>query len=69
MELIREMDSLCYDYGLDPLSCGAAIAAYMEVNPWMEMDEVKGMILEIGNGKHDVCKGSHAYLCSVDKEE
>lgn len=69
MELIREMDMLCFNYGLDPLSCGASIAAYMEVNPWMEMDEVKGMVLEIGNGNHDACKGSHAYLCSVDKEE
>ena len=69
IELIREMDRLCFDYGLDPLSCGASIAAYMEVNPWMEMDEVKGMVLEIGSGKHEVCKGSHAYLCSVDKEE
>ena len=69
LELIREMDSLCFDYGLDPLSCGASIAAYMEVNLWMKMDEVKGLILEIGNGRYDVCKGSHAYLCSVDKEE
>ncbi|WP_340820141.1 aldehyde ferredoxin oxidoreductase family protein [Methanolobus sp. WCC4] len=69
MELIMEMDRLCFDYGLDPLSCGAAIAAYMEVNPWMEMDEVKGMLIEIGSGEHDVCRGSHAYLCSVDKEE
>ncbi|WP_094227497.1 aldehyde ferredoxin oxidoreductase family protein [Methanolobus psychrotolerans] len=69
LELIREMDKLCFDYGLDPLSCGASIAAYMEANPWMEMDEVKGIILEIGNGKHDVCKGSHAYLCSVEKDE
>ncbi len=69
MELIREMDSLCFDYGLDPISCGASIAAYMEVNLWMKMDEVKGLILEIGNGRHDVCKGSQAYLCSVEKEE
>ncbi|MEZ5335747.1 MAG: aldehyde ferredoxin oxidoreductase C-terminal domain-containing protein [Methanolobus sp.] len=42
LELIREMDRLCFDYGLDPLSCGASIAAYMEVNPWMKIDEVKG---------------------------
>jgi aldehyde:ferredoxin oxidoreductase len=69
LELIREIDGICFDYGLDPLSCGASIAAYMEVNPWMEMDEVKGIVLEIGNGKHEVCKGSHAYLCSVKKEE
>ncbi|MDY0385907.1 MAG: aldehyde ferredoxin oxidoreductase family protein [Methanolobus sp.] len=69
MEIIREMDRLCFDYGLDPISCAASIAAYMEVNPWMKMDELKGIILEIGNGRHDVCKGSQAYLCSVEKEE
>ncbi len=68
LEIIREMDKLCFDYGLDPLSCGASIAAYIEANMWMEMDEVKGIILEIGNGRHDLCSGSHAYLCSVNKE-
>ncbi|WP_407355061.1 aldehyde ferredoxin oxidoreductase family protein [Methanolobus sp. WCC5] len=69
LELIREMDSLCFDYGLDPLSCGASIASYMEVNPWMHIDELKGLVLEIGNGRHDLCRGAHAYLCAVKKEE
>ncbi|MDG6243915.1 MAG: aldehyde ferredoxin oxidoreductase family protein [Methanolobus sp.] len=69
LELIREMDNLCFDYGLDPLSCGASIAAYMEVNPWMQMDELKGLVLEIGNGRHELCRGAHAYLCAIKKEE
>lgn len=68
IEIIRDMGRLCFEYGLDPLSCGSSIASYMEVNPWVQMDELKGIIMKIGSGGHDLCKGAHAYLCTVGKE-
>ena len=67
--LVRELDSLCLDYGLDPISVGSAIAAYMEIKPWITMDEVKEIATEIGEGTHYVCKGTHDYLQSIGKEE
>ncbi|MDK2824920.1 MAG: aldehyde:ferredoxin oxidoreductase [Methanolobus sp.] len=67
--LVRELDGICLDYGLDPISVGAAIAAYMEIKPWITMEEIKEIVIEIGEGTHYVCKGSHDYLYSTGKEE
>ncbi|MBP1909694.1 aldehyde ferredoxin oxidoreductase family protein [Methanolobus bombayensis] len=69
IELVRELDGFCLDYGLDPISVGSAIAGYMEIKPWIKMEEVKDMVTEIGEGTHYVCKGSHDYLHSIGKEE
>jgi aldehyde:ferredoxin oxidoreductase len=67
--LVRELDKLCIDYGLDPISVSAAIASYMEIKPWITMEEVKEIATGIGEGTHYVCKGSHDYLYSTGKEE
>jgi aldehyde:ferredoxin oxidoreductase len=67
--LVRELDTLCLEYGLDPISVSAAIASYMEIKPWITMEEVKEIATEIGEGTHYVCKGSHDYLISIGKEE
>nr|WP_321497107.1 aldehyde ferredoxin oxidoreductase family protein [uncultured Methanolobus sp.] len=67
--LVRELDGICLDYGLDPVSVGSAIAAYMEIKPWIEMEEIKEIATEIGEGTHYVCKGTHDYLHSTGKEE
>ena len=69
IELVRELDELSMEYGIDPVSCGSAIAAYMEINPGITTEEVKGIVREIGEGTHGLCKGTHDYLSSTGKKE
>jgi aldehyde:ferredoxin oxidoreductase len=69
IEFVKELDRLCLDYGLDPISVGSSIASYMEIKPGITMEEVKEIAIEIGEGTHNLCKGSHDYLSSTGKEE
>lgn len=69
IELVRELDALCLDYGIDPISCGSAIAVVMEIKPEITTKEVKTIAKEIAEGTHHMCKGSHDYLDSTGREE
>ncbi|TGC08927.1 aldehyde ferredoxin oxidoreductase family protein [Methanolobus halotolerans] len=65
LRTIIELNSICLEYGLDPVSCGASIAAYMELNSFTAADlDLKGLLREIGEGKSELSVGSYSYLCS-----
>ncbi len=65
LKTIIELNNICLDYGMDPVSCGASIASYMELNSFTVGDiDLKATLTGIGEGKSELSRGSHAYLCS-----
>lgn len=70
LKLIIELNSICLDYGMDPVSCGASIAAYIEINSLTAGDlNLKELLADIGEGKSELSLGSYSYLCSMGAEE
>ncbi|WP_406655795.1 aldehyde ferredoxin oxidoreductase family protein [Methanolobus sp. ZRKC2] len=70
LKRITELNNTCLDYGLDPVSCGASIAAYMELNSFNAEDvDLKGLLEDIGEGKSELSAGSYSYLCSKDAKD
>ncbi|MBN2110079.1 MAG: aldehyde ferredoxin oxidoreductase family protein [Methanosarcinaceae archaeon] len=70
LELIIQLSSICMDYGLDPVSCGASIASYMELNSLKTGSvDLKGLLRSIGEGESELSAGSFSYLCSKGEPE
>lgn len=64
-DTITRLNSMCTDYGMDPLSCGSAIAAYMELQgAGLGDEELMALVRDIGEGKSELSAGSYTYLCS-----
>ncbi|WP_406660458.1 aldehyde ferredoxin oxidoreductase family protein [Methanolobus sp. ZRKC3] len=69
LDLVTSLNDICQDYGMDPISCGAAIAAYMEVNsPDMESIDPQKLLKDIAEGNSELSRGTKAYLCSKQAE-
>lgn len=65
MDTITVLNRMCADYGMDPISCGAAVAAYMELHSLRpEKEELIALVMNIGEGKSELSAGSYSYLCS-----
>lgn len=70
LKLIIQLNSICIDYGLDPVSCGASIAAYMEMNSLKTgRVDLKGLLKDIGEGESELSAGSYSYLSSKGTPE
>ncbi|MDW7732887.1 MAG: aldehyde ferredoxin oxidoreductase family protein [Methanolobus sp.] len=70
LKIIIELNRTCFDYGLDPVSCGAAIAAHMELNSFTAKDvDLKELLNNIAERKSELSAGSYSYLCSKGAEE
>jgi len=67
LKIITELSNISLDYGMDPVSCGASIASYMELNSFTARDiDLKSTLKDIGESKSELSGGSYAYLCSQD---
>lgn len=65
LDTIIDLNEICQDYGMDPVSCGSAIAAYMEINSTNASSlNLKKLLKDIGEGNSELSKGSYPYLCS-----
>jgi len=65
LDTITVLNRMCADYGMDPISCGAAVAAYMELHSLRpEKEELIALVMSIGEGKSELSAGSYSYLCS-----
>jgi aldehyde:ferredoxin oxidoreductase len=65
LDTITLLNRMCVDYGMDPISCGSAVAAYMElhsVRPGKE--ELVALVRDIGEGRSELSAGSYLYMCS-----
>jgi aldehyde:ferredoxin oxidoreductase len=65
LDTITVLNQMCADYGMDPISCGSAVAAYMELHSYRPgKDELIELVMNIGEGKSELSAGSYSYLCS-----
>lgn len=65
LDIIVKANDLCYINGVDPISCGATIASYLEmsgdkINPSILMQ----MVSEISEGRSPLSEGSSSYMSS-----
>jgi aldehyde:ferredoxin oxidoreductase len=72
---ILSADGICKDYGLDPISTGSVLGAFLELKSgieqkWgaIESDELKSLLLEIGEGS-EMGDGTRKYLSTRGKED
>lgn len=69
LDIIIELNEICREYGMDPISCGSAIAAHMEEKSQgiNEIDPQK-ILKSMGEGNSELSHGAHLYLCSKQAE-
>ena len=69
-DIIARLNSMCTDYGMDPLSCGSAIAAYTELQgAGLGAEDLTALVRDMGEGRSELAAGSHSYLCSREKSQ
>jgi len=69
LEMIINLNEICKEYGMDPISCSSAITGYMELKSLnIEDIDVRKILKEIGEGESELSHGSRSYLCSKQAE-
>lgn len=69
IETIVKANNICYLDGVDPISCGATIAAHIEkTGHLLSSDELIHMVSNITQGRNLMGKGSRAYLQELEAE-
>ena len=65
LDTITLLNRMCVDYGMDPISCGSAVAAYMELHSITpEREKLVALVRDIGEGRSELSAGSYSYMCS-----
>jgi aldehyde:ferredoxin oxidoreductase len=69
LDIIINSNNICQDYGMDPISCGSAIAAYMELNSIdISKMDIESVLKDIGEGNSELSKGAQSYCCLKQAE-
>ncbi len=66
MDTVASLNDVCIEYGMDPISCSAAIASYMEQSSVrLGKDELIQLLEEMGEGGGKLSQGASSYACTV----